>query len=85
MRQSIPESEFLMHDNGSIYITSRAILLDKLCRIGSKPALFEISELEGYQIDSDLDFFVIENILKYQQQESRNDRSNALSNQESSG
>lgn len=64
MRQKIPECEFLMHDNGSVYITDVDILLEENNRLGGKVGCYETDEWQSLQIDTELDFKVIENIAK---------------------
>ncbi len=68
MRQEIFEddknSEFLMHDNGNIYITDSKILLDKQCRIGYNPCVFETKGINNIQIDEEYDFMLIEKMAE---------------------
>tara|TARA_Y100000310_G_C20679983_1_gene815331 strand:- start:330 stop:1043 length:714 start_codon:yes stop_codon:yes gene_type:complete len=64
MRQDVPDEDWIYHDNGNLYMVRRDVLLDRLCRIGKNPALFELSDIESYQIDTELDFNVLENIMR---------------------
>ena len=64
MRQDFEESEFLYHDCGSVYITDSKILLDRECRIGYNPCVFEIKGINRIQVDKDFDFELIENMVR---------------------
>ena len=64
MKQEFQESEMLYHDDGNIYITDKNILLDKKCRIGYNPYIFEIDGINKLQIDEEFDFQLIENMAK---------------------
>jgi CMP-N,N'-diacetyllegionaminic acid synthase len=64
MRQEFQESEFIWHDCGNIYIVDTKILLDKKCRIGYNPCIFEIEGINNIQIDDEFDFELIEKMLK---------------------
>ncbi len=64
MRQQLEDSEFLYHDDGNIYISDSKILLDKECRIGYNPCVFENNGINSLQIDDEYDFLLIENMLK---------------------
>lgn len=70
MRQQFKENEFLYHDCGNIYIVDSRILLDKRCRIGYNPMVFEISGMNGLQIDTEWDFELIETMAKNRNMES---------------
>lgn len=58
------ESEFLLHDNGNIYIVDTKILLDKQCRIGYNPCIYETHGMDSLQIDTEFDFKLIEEMSK---------------------
>jgi len=64
MRQQFNESEFIWHDNGCIYIVDTKILLDRRCRIGDNPYIYETSGINNIQIDTEFDFKLIENMAK---------------------
>ena len=64
MRQSIRKEEWFMFDNGNLYLTNVNVLLKTKCRIGDKLEVFITSEAEGYQIDTPLDFKIMETIMK---------------------
>lgn len=62
MRQEFSEDEFTFHDNGNIYIMDTKILLDRECRIGYNPCIFETEGLNNIQIDKEDDFLLIEKL-----------------------
>ena len=64
MRQEFKEDEFTYHDNGNLYITESRILLDRQCRIGYNPCVFETKGINGLQIDEEFDFELIEAMAK---------------------
>jgi N-acylneuraminate cytidylyltransferase len=64
MRQEFKEDEFTYHDNGNLYITESRILLDRECRIGYNPCVFETKGINGLQIDEEFDFDLIETMAK---------------------
>ena len=58
------DSEMTLHDNGNLYITESRILLDRKCRIGYNPCVFETKGINGLQIDEEFDFELIETMAK---------------------
>lgn len=64
------DSEMILHDNGNLYITESRILLDRKCRIGYNPCVFETKGINGLQIDEEFDFELIENMAKTMKLES---------------
>ena len=58
------DSEMTLHDNGNLYITESRILLDRKCRIGYNPCVFETKGINGLQIEEEFDFELIENMAK---------------------
>jgi CMP-N-acetylneuraminic acid synthetase len=64
MRQEFEEDEFTYHDNGNLYITESRILLDRECRIGYNPCVFETNGINSLQIDEEFDFELIETMAK---------------------
>lgn len=64
MRQEFEEDEFVYHDNGNLYITESNVLLDKKCRIGYNPCVFETKGINNLQIDEEFDFELIKNIVE---------------------
>lgn len=74
MRQEIFEdkinSDFLMHDNGNIYITDVDVMLETRCRIGDKHVVYETYGINSLQIDTEFDFLLIEQIAKVKNLES---------------
>jgi len=63
-RQDIKDRDKKWKENGSIYITKTKTLKEENNRLGGKIALFEMTEEQGWEIDSQLDFTIIESILK---------------------
>ena len=70
MRQNFNENEFIFHDNGNLYLTDRNILLQRGCRIGDKPCVYETEGINSIQIDKQEDFEFIEAIVKIRKLES---------------
>lgn len=64
MRQEFFESEFLYHDDGSIFIVDVPILISRKCRIGYIPVVYKLNKLQSLQIDTEFDFQLIENMAK---------------------
>jgi CMP-N-acetylneuraminic acid synthetase len=64
MRQEFTEQEFTYHDNGNLYIVESSILLDRECRIGYNPCVFETTGANSLQIDEEHDFLLIEKMLE---------------------
>ena len=62
MRQDIKEDQWLMHDNGCMYAMNSDILLDRFCRIGLNPYLFETTGYQSMQIDTEEDFAIMESV-----------------------
>jgi CMP-N-acetylneuraminic acid synthetase len=51
-------------ENSCLYIFKRETLLERLNRIGYRPLMFEISTLEAWDIDDELDFTITEHLLE---------------------
>jgi len=64
MRQSIPDKDWVWHDDGNIYVTNRKILLKDKCRLGGKIGIFETDEFQTLQIDTPEDFQLIEAVCE---------------------
>ena len=58
------DSEMTLHDNGNLYITESRILLDRKCRIGYNPCVFETNDVNCLQIDREFDFDLIEKMAE---------------------
>jgi CMP-N-acetylneuraminic acid synthetase len=63
-------SEFLMHDNGSIYIVDIDVLLKTRCRISNNHNIFETKGMYNLQIDEEHDFKMIECMLNSMEKKS---------------
>jgi len=64
MREDIKNSFFSLIDNGNIYITSHDILMKKNNRLGGRISVYKTNKYQGYQIDTEEDFKIIECIGK---------------------
>ena len=53
----------LFEENSGFYIFNKNTFKKKLNRIGYRPKLFEISKLEGFDIDDNQDFKIVEKLL----------------------
>lgn len=67
-RQDISETHIRFKENGSIYVTSLAVLIGEQNRLGGKIAMFLMDEHESFEIDTEADFALVECILKMRQQ-----------------
>ena len=64
-RQDIDEVDIKFIENGSIYITKYNAFMRDLNRLSGSISLFEMHDEEAYEIDTPLDFIIVESILKY--------------------
>lgn len=64
MRQQLTEDEMFFHDDGGLYITNVETLSKTKCRLDKDPLLYINNEFSSYQIDSENDWLILENILK---------------------
>ena len=63
-RQEIKQEDIKYRENGSIYITERLNLELSKNRISGKIALYEMPEDESFEIDTNLDWLIVEAILR---------------------
>lgn len=63
MRQNFNRNEFKYFDCGSIYITRTNMLIQDNNRIAGKVAVYPVSDLESFQIDSPEDFYLADKIM----------------------
>jgi len=64
MRQELKEGELFFHDCGSVYLTHTNTLLSTNNRIGSNFTVFVLNQKRSLQVDTGLDFRIIEETLK---------------------
>jgi N-acylneuraminate cytidylyltransferase len=57
-------------ENGAVYVAKREILLKKKNRYGGKIGMVLMPEEDSWEIDSEFDFWLIEQILKFRKQDS---------------
>jgi CMP-N-acetylneuraminic acid synthetase len=50
-------------ENSCLYLFSRAILEQRRNRLGDRPLMFEIDAGEAWDIDTELDFTVVESLM----------------------
>ncbi|MEL0455972.1 HAD hydrolase family protein [Flavobacteriaceae bacterium SZ-1-7] len=59
--------EGLLIENGAVYATAKESLISSKNRLGNKVAVVEMSEESLYEIDSETDWIVVENLLMERQ------------------
>lgn len=62
-RQDIAEDSMRFKENGSIYITSLERFRESKNRLSGKISIFKMTEEESFEIDSPLDWLIVESIL----------------------
>lgn len=66
-------------ENGAFYMTRAALLKEKGCRLGGRIGTYEMAEETAVEIDEDIDWLIIEQLLlRYKQQLNRDSAIEAL-------
>jgi N-acylneuraminate cytidylyltransferase len=63
-RQDIRPEDRWYRENGSIYLTKTDILLKNNNRLGGKLAMYIMDEIESWEIDSEVDFLIVEELMR---------------------
>ena len=63
MRQELNSCDFFLHDCGSLYLTNTDVLLESNNRIGPNFTVYPLDEKRSLQIDTGLDFSIIEQTM----------------------
>lgn len=63
-RQDLDKEEQRYKETGSIYITKKDLLLREKNRLGGKIEMFATYQIESYEIDNEVDFMVVENLMQ---------------------
>ena len=63
-RQDIPKESIKYKENGSIYITEVPALISAQNRLSGKIVMHEMSEEDSFEIDTEIDWVIVEAILK---------------------
>lgn len=62
-RQDLAHEDFRYRETGSLYVTRTEIYEEQHNRLGGRIGLFEMSEIEGVDIDTDVDLTITEGFL----------------------
>lgn len=63
-RQDLEPSDIRFKENGSIYVTKRLLFDSHNNRLGGNIGLFQMDESEGYEIDTPVDWWMLDAILR---------------------
>ena len=64
MRQELQITDYRYFDNGNLYITDIKTLITNNSRIGQRPHIYPISEVEAMQIDSSFEANIIKHLIE---------------------
>ena len=64
MRQQIKPQDKKFRENGSIYITRTTAFLENHCRIVEPVCLYMMKDIEGFEIDSELELSFVDHLLR---------------------
>jgi len=68
MRQELSDDDMFYHDDGCVYVMDASMLLETKCRLGNDICVFHNSPVASLQIDTPLDFNIIESIMNQNEQ-----------------
>ena len=63
-RQDIQPDDLQYRETGSFYLTRTEILLELGNRLGGKIELFTTPEIESWEIDTEIDFLIVEKLMQ---------------------
>ena len=63
-RQDISIEDRQYRENGSIYLTKTEKFLENSCRISGRIGLFEMEQIESYEIDTQVDWILNESLME---------------------
>lgn len=63
-RQDIRINDRQFRENGSIYITKTEKFLETLCRVSGDIGIFEMDQIESYEVDTQVDWLINESLIE---------------------
>ena len=55
----------LRKENGAFYITKKQVWIEQKCRLGGKIGFYTMKPHQAIEIDSELDWKLLEELIKY--------------------